>query len=128
MKRYLLLLLALAGLTSAGQFFNGDTTTKVPTASLPQFAPGDQQFNLYVSGPASGTWGARISFYALQGDGALRLLVTDTINNSGPNIDGTATRAYDNLALNIKGGSQVFAGIMSKSGTIPAPGLFAENK
>ena len=128
MKRYLLLLLALATFAGAGQFFSGVTANQVATASLPQYAPGDQQMRFYASGPNSGTWTASVTFYKLQGDRALVPLVSTSLSSSASALDSTATRRFDVLALNIGGGTTVFAGVSNVTGTIPAPGLFAENK
>jgi len=128
MKRFLLLLLWLAAISPAGTLFTGVTANQVASASTFQTAAGDQQFNLYASGPTSGTWTATVHFYKLRGDGALSLLATMNLSSSGPNTDGTGTRTYDQLGVNIGGGSYVFADVTNVTGTIPAPGLFAENK
>ena len=133
MKRYLLLLLAIAGLTQAATIFSGVTanqnTSVTASQYAPPFSPGDQQANLYASGPLSGTWTATVHFYAAQnGNSELRLLATMSLTNAGPNTDGTGTKAYDNLGINVKGGTSIYADVTNVTGTIPAPGLFAENK
>jgi hypothetical protein len=125
MKRYLLLLLALAGLTHAGQFFSGDTANAVTGASLPQYSTGGKIGNIYVSGPIAGTWSATVHVYRLQADNGLRLIATFTLTQAGPNTDGTGTRVYDALDLNLPAG-YYFADVTGKTGTVPATGIAAE--
>jgi len=127
MKRLLALLL-LAGLSQAGTFFFGVTGAQNTSASSPQSTAGDQIVCLYADGPLSGTWSATVHFWQVQGDGELSLISTITLTQAGPNVDGTGSSAYDKACYNVRGGTQIYADVTKVTGTIPAPGLFAENR
>jgi hypothetical protein len=127
--RSIFLLLALAGLTSAGTLFSGITAAQNTSACAQQFSAGDQQVSLYASGPASGTWTATVRFFKLRGDGGLALVATTNLSNAGPNIDGTGTRIYDAIDLNEVGGTTIYADVTNVTGTVPAGiALYAETK
>jgi hypothetical protein len=134
MKRYLLLPLALAGLTHAGQFFSGKTSAQGYAASIPQntYSTGKTQWKIYASGPNSGTWGATVHVYQRMSDTALALIATFTLTQAGPNIDVTGTRSQDMISLNMEANSVYYADITNVTGTIPAtgfvPGLLVEQK
>lgn len=128
MKRYLPLLLALAGLSQAGGiFFSGVTAVQTEASSANINVTGNAAASFYASGPNSGTWTAVVTVYEKKGDGSLRNVVTFNLSNAGPNINTTYSKAYDDLDVTSPGGFHV-AAVTAVTGTIPAPGLFAENK
>ncbi len=126
--RSLAFLLALAGLSQAGTFFFGVTAAQAAGLSQPQTTAGDQIVCLYADGPLSGTWSATVHFWQVQGDGELSLISTITLTQAGPNVDGSGSSAYDKACYNVRGGTQIYADVTNVTGTIPAPGLYAENR
>jgi hypothetical protein len=109
-------------------FFSGVTANQAAVLSRPFNTPGDCEASFYASGPLSGTWGAKVRFWEQRGDGGLALVASAVLTQAGPNVDGTGTLAYDSLDLNVNGGSQFFADVTAVTGTIPAPGLYAEGR
>ena len=108
--------------------FSGVTANQVATASLPYNTPGDCEASFYASGPASGTWTARVDIWEKRGDGELASVWYFLLSNSTPNLGGTGVRTYDQQNLFINGGSIYLASVTLVTGTIPAPGLYAESR
>ena len=109
-------------------FFSGVTAAQNTGSSLSLQVPGDCEASFYASGPLSGTWGATVRFWEQRGDGGLALVASAVLTQAGPNVDGKGMRAYDSLNLNVNGGSVFFADVTAVTGTIPAPGLYAEGR
>jgi hypothetical protein len=109
-------------------FFSGVTAAQNTGSSLPLQVPGDCEASFYASGPLSGTWGATVRFWEQRGDGELALVASAILTQAGPYTGGTGQRAYDQKNYMVDGGSVFFADVTSVTGTIPAPGLYAEGR
>ena len=112
----------------SAEFFRGVTAAQNTNNCTPMQVPGDCEISLYASGPKSGTWGATVNFWEERGDGGLALIASAILTQAGPYADGSGNRVYDNKNYMVNGGSRFFADVTSVTGTIPAPGLYAEGK
>lgn len=109
-------------------FFNGVTAAQDYKACilLPKQSRQNTELSLYASGPKSGTWTATVRFLIMRGDGELSLVASCNLNQDGPNPGGTGTRVYDAVSIWLNPDSVVYADVINPTGTIPAPGLYAE--
>jgi hypothetical protein len=108
--------------------FSSVTAAQNTSACTPLDLPGDCEVSLYASGPKSGTWSATVTFWELRGDGELAEVAHANLTQAGPYPGGTGVRVYDQKNYMVNGGSTIFADVTNVTGTIPAPGLYAEGK